>query len=136
MEQISSCTRSRSQQGAECDSSVVGAPVQTLSSESTRCCIQVLTAVVKLQLLDLVSQLQTQVAVKTSCFRKTAMSGHGSSQGRGRGDTSGGRSDDRSSRSSRSQSRAEGMTEKEKELGQKTEAKRDQYQAQAKEDEK
>ncbi len=125
MEQISSRTHSHSQQGAECDSSVVGAPVQTLSSEPTRCCIQVLTVTVKPQLLELVNQLQAQVTVGTDCFRSMKMSGRGSGGGRS-GSWGGGRSggDDQVSQS---QSR-EAQEQKERNLTRQVDEKRDHYQ--------
>ncbi len=123
-ERISSRTRSRSPQGAESDSSVVGAPIQTLSPELTQCCIQVLTAMVKPQLLELVDQLQTQVTVGTDCFRGTKMSGHGSRVGRG--------SDGRSSWSHGKAS----QEQREWDIAQQAQEKRALYQEQPREEER
>ncbi len=110
-ERISSRTCSRSPQGAECASSVSEAPVQTLSPEPTRCCIQVMNAMVKPQLLDLVKQLRNQAAVKSHSFREAQMSSHSSSRkdnGKGRDDNrkKGGKNS-RGTRSSRSSSKAD-----------------------------
>ncbi len=62
-------------QRVESDSSVVEAPIQTLGLEPTQCCIQVLTATVKPQLLELISQYQHQVTAKSDCFREVEMPG-------------------------------------------------------------
>ncbi len=74
---ISSCTHSHSHspQRVDGDSLVAEAPIQTQSLELTRCCIQVLTATVKLQLLELINQYQRQVTVKSDCFREVEMPG-------------------------------------------------------------
>ncbi len=107
--------------------------MQTLSPEPTRCCIQVLNAVVKPQLLKLVDQLLNRVAVNSSSFSETAMLSQNGKNGKDR-DGNGRHRSGRSGRSSRSASKVDedrAREEKERKMLQKVEQDRERLQKQS-----
>ncbi len=139
-ERISSRTRSRSPQSAECASSAGEVPVQTLSLEPTQCCIQVLTATVKPQLSDLVDELRNRVAVKSNKFREAVMSGRNSGRkknGREEKRSGAGSHTGRLSRSvSRENEERARWEERDEKLTRELDAKRDQAQRESNEAER